>query len=71
LEELGIPKCGFHAFRRFRASHLRKSRIPESLIRFWLGHSTTSITDLYDKSCEDDSYRQAEAERVGMGFSID
>lgn len=70
LGELGIRKCGFHALRRFRATHLRKSKTPESLIRFWLGHSITSITDLYDKSYLDDSYRQAEAERIGIGFSV-
>jgi hypothetical protein len=30
--------CGFHAFRRFRAETLRRERVPEDLVRFWLGH---------------------------------
>jgi integrase len=64
------PKCGFHTFRRFRATHLRKSLSPENLTRYWLGHSAASITDIYDKSAMDDGYRQKEAERVGVGFAM-
>jgi integrase len=67
--KLGYEKCGFHAFRRFRATHLRKQRTPGSLETFWLGHSKQSVTDMYDKSAMDDAYRQAEAERIGIGFS--
>lgn len=70
LQALNAEKCGFHAFRRFRTTHLRKSRSPESLIRYWLGHSAVSITDIYDKSSLDDGFRQAEAERIGAGFEI-
>jgi integrase len=70
LKDLNVKKCGFHAFRRFRATHLRMSRSPESLLRFWLGHCGTSITDVYDKSSLDDEFRQAEAERVGPGFEL-
>lgn len=39
LIKLGQPKAGFHAFRRFRATWLRKNRTPEDLIRLWLGHA--------------------------------
>lgn len=70
LESLGVEKCGFHAMRRFRTTHLRKQRAPEDLIRFWLGHAKASITDGYSKVAEDFVYRQAEAERVGAGFTI-
>jgi len=70
MKEIGVEKCGFHSFRRFRATHLRKSRSPESLTRYWLGHSRVSITDVYDKSALDDGFRQAEAERVGTGFEL-
>jgi integrase len=38
LESLQVPKAGFHSFRRFRATHLSKSRVPESLVKFWMGH---------------------------------
>jgi integrase len=30
---------GFHCFRRFRTTWLRKNRVQEDLVRFWLGHS--------------------------------
>ena len=67
-KSLGIPKSGFHAFRRFRATHLRKSRSPESLVGFGMGHSAVSITDIYDKSYFDDLFRQTEAERMRGGI---
>jgi integrase len=36
LKRLGMPKLGFHAFRRFRVTHLRKNMVPEHLIKFWI-----------------------------------
>ena len=42
---IGMEKRGFHALRRFRLTHVRKAKAPESLIQFWMGHSGTSITD--------------------------
>lgn len=39
LEELGVPKTGFHAMRRFRTTWLRRERVPEDLIKSWMGHS--------------------------------
>jgi len=70
LREIGAVKAGFHAFRRFRTTHLRKSRAPEDLIRFWLGHSNTSITDAYSKVSQDVDYRGESAEKAGLGFEI-
>src|SRR2546430_170018 len=32
---MGGEKCGFHAFRRFRITHLRKQRVMEVLLRIW------------------------------------
>jgi integrase len=37
LSDTGIQ--GFHAFRRWRTTWLRKNRVQEDLIRWWLGHS--------------------------------
>jgi integrase len=34
LEDLNELKCGCHAFRRFRITHLRKNGVPEDLIHF-------------------------------------
>jgi len=70
LEELGIPACGAHAFRRFRTTHLRKQRAPEGLVQFWLGHAGKSTTDSYDRVREDVEYRKEVARSAGLGFTI-
>jgi integrase len=53
LAALGHGKAGFHAFRRYRVTHLRKNRVPEDLLRFWIGHADRSVTDGYSKVKED------------------
>jgi len=70
LVKLGQPKAGFHAFRRYRATWLRKTRTPEDLIRFWLGHADETVTDGYSKLREDVQYRKEVAEEVGLGFEF-
>ena len=70
LKAMGREKAGFHAFRRFRTSWLRKNRAPEDLIRFWLGHANKSVTDGYSKLSEDMDFRKECAEKVGLGFTI-
>lgn len=70
LNGLGVSKAGFHAFRRFRTTWLRKNRTPEDLIRFWLGHADETVTDGYSKLHEDVEYRREVAEKVGLGFSL-
>jgi integrase len=70
LEELGVEKTGFHAMRRFRATWLRKQRTPEDLIRFWLGHAKSSMTDGYSKLSDDIECRREVAEKIGTGFSV-
>jgi integrase len=70
LEELGKPKTGAHAFRRYRATWLRKQHAPEDLIRFWLGHANKSVTDVYSKLKEDVTFRKQVAEQVGIGFEL-
>jgi len=71
LKKMGVAQTGFHGFRRFRATHLRKQQAPESLIKSWLGHSAkSSVTDLYDRSQEDGKYRKQVTEQVGIGFEI-
>lgn len=66
----GSIKAGFHAFRRFRVTWLRKNRAAEDLIRFWLGHAGRSVTDDYSMIRDDIPYRKQEAERLGLGFEI-
>lgn len=69
LEQLGLDGS-FHSFRRFRITHLRRQRAPEDLIRYWVGHGNTSVTDLYDRVKDDRLYRLECAQNVGLGFDI-
>ncbi len=70
LEEVEVEKTGFHAMRRFRATWLRKQRTPEDLIRFWLGHAKSNMTDSYSKLSDDIEYRREVAEKIGTGFTV-
>ena len=67
---MGREKCGFHAFRRYRVTHLRKQRVPEDLLRFWIGHADESVTDGYSKVKADVEFRRFTAEQAGTGFHI-
>jgi len=63
-------KVGLHAFRRFRTETLRRVRVPEDLVKLWLGHSKESVTDFYAGGLQNDiAWRQEWAERAGLGFS--
>jgi integrase len=69
LAPLGIP--GFHSARRWRVSYLKTIGTPESLLKFWLGHSNgDDTTARYDKSCDDHEWRQSWANRCGIGFEL-
>jgi len=68
LKKVGIP--GFHSFRRFRLTHLRKSVVRESLIKIWMGHANESVTDRYDKISDDISARKEFAVKAGLGFEL-
>ena len=71
LVGMGREVAGFHSFRRFRVTHLRKQGTPEDLLRFWIGHAPGNVTDRYSKLYEDVTYRKAQAERVGIGFNLE
>ena len=67
LEPFGIP--GFHSARRWRTTWLKQAGTPETLLKFWLGHSSgKDITARYDKSADDKEWRRATVNRVGIGF---
>jgi integrase len=70
LTALGVPKAGFHSFRRYRATHLSKSRVPESLGKFWMGHSETNQTEHYVKLFDEVVYRKEVADSIGLGFEL-
>ena len=64
-------RVGFHAFRRFRTETLRRARVPEDLIRLWLGHAKPTVTDLYADGLKNDAaWRTEWCERAGLGFSV-
>jgi integrase len=69
LNDIGIDE-GFHAFRRFRATHLESQNVPRSLLAFWLGHAGSTITDRYIKIGSDFDTRREWASRAGYGFTL-
>jgi hypothetical protein len=69
LKNLGQPKAGFHAFRRYRLTWLRKNRVHADLERFWMGHENETVGDGYSKMKEDVAFR-LQAEKVGLGFEL-
>jgi len=48
-------KIGFQALRRFRNQVLRRARVPEDLVKLWLGHSKQTMTDLYADGLRNDT----------------
>jgi integrase len=65
-----LKSRGFHSFRRYRTSLLRSVRCPEDIIRFWLGHADSSITDRYSKIGSDEKLRRQWCDTVGIGFDL-
>ena len=65
-----VKRVGFHAFRRFRLTWLRKNGVPKDLERIWMGHASEEVGDLYSKLKEDVAFRQEWAERIGLGFEL-
>ena len=65
-----VKRVGFHAFRRFRLTWLRKNAVLRDLERFWMGHAAEEVRDLYSKLKVDVAFRQEWAERIGLGFEL-
>lgn len=63
-------KKSFHAFRRFRNTHLREQNCQQDILIFWMGHKPSSMSELYSKLSRNLKARLAEAERVGLGFKV-
>jgi len=70
LRTVGCKLSGFHAFRRFRVTYLRRNRVPENVLRYWIGHADKTVTDGYDRVAEDAEFRRTCAEAAGLGFEI-
>jgi integrase len=70
LAGLGQPKCGAHAFRRFRLTWLRQNAVPKDLEHFWMGHADEEIGDIYSQLETNVKFRKEVAERIGLGFEL-
>jgi integrase len=70
LLELNLPKCGAHAFRRFRLTWLRQNAVPKDLEHFWMGHADEEIGDTYSKLKDLVSFRKGWTEKIGLGFDV-
>lgn len=70
LDKIGIHRRGFHAFRRFRITHLRNNHCPPGVVRFWVGHAAGSMTEVYDQSGADTESRKDVAKSLGVGFDV-
>jgi len=70
LEANGITE-GFHAFRRFRLTHLDSANVPQGLQRFWTGHAAGDVHESYVKSGEKLQERKEWAEKAGLGFKLE
>jgi integrase len=61
---------GFHAFRRFRRTHLEIQNVPGGFVRYWMGHADRDVDDSYVKVSNDLVARKQWAERAGLGFEL-
>jgi integrase len=69
MHKLGIKEA-FHAFRRFRVTHLEANNVPHTLIQFWTGHAAGDITDRYTRIGSDIQVRKEWCEKAGLGFQL-
>lgn len=69
-KKLKVEKQGFHGFRRFRLTWLRKNRVPGDLERSWMGHADEDVGDLYSKMEEEAEFCLKVADSVGLGFVL-
>jgi len=72
LEAMGIDErgMGFHAFRRFRKTWLRGKRVQEDINNFWMGHAPETMSETYSRLDLELDLRVAEAESMGVGFTV-
>jgi hypothetical protein len=64
-----VKRVGFHAFRRFRLTWLRKNGAPKALERFSMGHAPEEVGDLYSKLNDDVAFRQEWADGLRSWYT--
>jgi hypothetical protein len=57
-------------WREEQTEHLRQSHRLVGLQKYWLGHAGTDMTDLHDRSSDDEQYRRDVATAMGVGFEL-
>ena len=81
LAKIGQPKCGVHAFRRFRNTYLRNyTSTPPGIYRYWMGHASAdtngsagagqTMSDRYDRAEFERGLRKEWAKKAGLGFEL-
>src|SRR6266705_2588721 len=70
LAKINQPKCGSHAFRRFRLTWLRENAVPKDLEHFCMGHADQEIGDIYSQLETNVKFRKDVAKRIGLGFEL-
>jgi site-specific recombinase XerC len=70
LRKAGISD-GFHAFRRFRITHLESQNVPRGLQMFWTGHAAGSVHESYIKMGGKIEERKEWVRKAGLGFKLD
>jgi integrase len=59
LERLGIPRCGFHAFRHGNETVMDQENVPMAVRQSRLGHSDARTTMMYTHTVSEDGRRIA------------
>ena len=58
------------ALRRFRRTWLRGKRVHEDINNFWMGHAPDTMSETYSRLDLELDLRFAEAESMGVGFTV-
>ena len=61
LDKLGIPRCGFHAFRHGVATVMDQQNAPTAMRTARMGHEKLSTTQGYTHRCSEDEKKFSEA----------
>jgi integrase len=72
LRKIGIPKRGFHAFRRFRAEHLENALPGSDVLRkIWMGWSLSDVPEKYVAGLKRNTMlRTMMAQKAALGFAL-
>jgi integrase len=69
LRKYNLPPA--HSYRRFRQTHLRRSRVVTEIEKYLMGHSRRNdLGDRYSRLAADSVFVRSEVERAGLGFKI-